>query len=229
MKYNNIEANIQIVEKDSESHKKLKNYISDNFSKKFRITKKKVEEFLKIKKEKDELDIKVVLAYHNKNSNRVLYFDQHLDNPKRYDLFENIKEGEEVEMHISDNDYGKIFERMGKLGLVDYTLEEKISEYEKITLEVINNKGLHLKPISQVVKVVNRYETPVYMRKDNHEGMYSTMIDGEKYVDARSAISLMFLAAKRGDKIKIAVKKGNNSKKVIKSIEDLFISGFYDN
>ena len=229
MKYNNIEDSIQIVEKDSESHNKLKNYISDNFSKKFRITKKKVEEFLKIRKENDELDIKVVLAYHNKNSNRVLYFDQHLDNPKKYDLFENIKEGEEVELHISDNDYSRILGRIGKLGLVDYIFEEKISEYEKITLNVINNKGLHLKPISQVVKVVNRYETPVYMRKDNHEGMYNTMIDGEPYVDARSVISLMSLAAKRGDKIKVAVKRGNNSKKVIKSIEELFISGFDDN
>jgi phosphocarrier protein HPr len=78
---------------------------------------------------------------------------------------------------------------------------------------VINRAGLHTRPSAAIVKVTSKYESDIFFL---FEGLF---------INAKSIIGVMTLAAGQGSKILITI-DGNDEKEAMTEIVDLFETGF---
>ena len=76
----------------------------------------------------------------------------------------------------------------------------------KKKIRVANPQGLHARPASNFVRLVNRFESDVMVRKDDER------------VDGKSIMSLMTLAANHGAILEIEV-SGPDAEQAMKEIE----------
>lgn len=82
---------------------------------------------------------------------------------------------------------------------------------EQVTLTVAH--GLHLTPISQIVRLALGFESAITISFDG------------KAADAKSAFDLMLLAAPFGARLTVAA-KGSDAQQALNSVADLFRNGF---
>ena len=79
---------------------------------------------------------------------------------------------------------------------------------------VITNKlGLHARPAALFVKVSNRFESEIWVEKDDEQ------------VNGKSIMGLMMLAAGHGSKVLVTA-EGKDAEKAIEGLEALILSGF---
>lgn len=83
---------------------------------------------------------------------------------------------------------------------------------EKIIV-VSNKMGLHTRPAAMLVQALIKYESSVKIIKDDFD------------IDAKSIMGIMTLAAEKGTCLKFVV-DGPDEDKVLKELEELFISNF---
>ena len=82
---------------------------------------------------------------------------------------------------------------------------------EEIT--VVNKLGIHARPAAALVQTVLAYECDVFISYNGNR------------VNAKSIMGLLTLAATRGSRLTV-VCKGDDAEAAMKSIRDLFASGF---
>ena len=85
----------------------------------------------------------------------------------------------------------------------------------KKKIKIINPQGLHARPASTFVKIANRFESDVIVRKS-----------GES-VSGKSIMSLMTLAANHGSTIEVEV-SGSDAEEAIKALEEFLTSDHED-
>ena len=79
---------------------------------------------------------------------------------------------------------------------------------------IINNKlGLHARPAALFVKISNRFESEIWVEKDDEQ------------VNGKSIMGLMMLAAGQGSRVTVTA-EGEDADAAIKGIEALIDSGF---
>lgn len=79
---------------------------------------------------------------------------------------------------------------------------------------IISNKlGLHARPAALFVKISNRFESEIWVEKDDEQ------------VNGKSIMGLMMLAAGHGSRVTVTA-KGHDADEAIKGIEALINSGF---
>ena len=79
---------------------------------------------------------------------------------------------------------------------------------------IINNKlGLHARPAALFVKVSNRFQSEIWVEKDDEQ------------VNGKSIMGLMMLAAGQGSRV-VVTAKGEDAEQAIEGIEALIVSGF---
>lgn len=112
------------------------------------------------------------------------------------------------------------------------TIEETLIDgqpWSTLNLEVINPLGVHARPSGLIVQTATPYQKEVYLvvleRKEEDGGM-SPGNPASKY-NCKSIFNLLGLETGKGSKLKLYV-QGNDeeSKKMARSIEELFTSGF---
>ena len=81
---------------------------------------------------------------------------------------------------------------------------------------VINEKGLHTRPSTELVKCASSFKSQV------------TLSTPDLTVNAKSLLGILMLAASRGAKIKIEA-EGEDAEKAIKALVDLAHNKFYIN
>ncbi len=80
----------------------------------------------------------------------------------------------------------------------------------------INNKlGLHARPAALFVKVSNRFESEIWVEKDNEQ------------VNGKSIMGLMMLAAGQGSKVLVTA-KGDDAEQAIEGLEALIVNDFQE-
>lgn len=84
----------------------------------------------------------------------------------------------------------------------------------KRKIQIRNSQGLHARPASLFVKIANRFESEVIVRKDAEE------------VSGKSIMGLLTLAANRGSTVEIEV-KGEDAEQAMKALEE-FLTGECD-
>lgn len=82
---------------------------------------------------------------------------------------------------------------------------------EEIT--VVNKLGIHARPAAALVQTVLAYECDVFISYNGNR------------VNAKSIMGLLTLAATRGSRLTV-VCKGDDAEAAMKSIKDLFATGF---
>lgn len=78
---------------------------------------------------------------------------------------------------------------------------------------ICNPEGLHARPAAKFVKLSNRFESEIWVRRDDEE------------VNGKSIMGLMMLAAEQGAVIHISV-DGTDAEEAITRIGELIESGF---
>ncbi|WP_103021531.1 HPr family phosphocarrier protein [Salinibacter altiplanensis] len=76
-----------------------------------------------------------------------------------------------------------------------------------------NRAGLHTRPASMLVKTASRFESAVYLCRDNYE------------INGKSVIGVMTLAAEQGAVLTLVV-EGEDETEAADAIEALFEDGF---
>lgn len=82
---------------------------------------------------------------------------------------------------------------------------------EEIT--VVNKLGIHARPAAALVQTVLAYECDVFISYNGNR------------VNAKSIMGLLTLAATRGSRLTVSC-KGEDAEAAMKSIKDLFATGF---
>lgn len=83
----------------------------------------------------------------------------------------------------------------------------------KAKVIITNELGLHARPLSKWLQVVNKYDVEVEVLKE------------EKKYNGKSMISLMKMAAQKGDELVIEI-KGKDENNALKELIDLVKNGF---
>ena len=86
----------------------------------------------------------------------------------------------------------------------------------KKRIKIINPQGLHARPASVFVKIANRYESEVTVRK------------GSEAVNGKSIMGLMTLAANQGSVLELEV-SGPDAEKAMAELEQFLSSDTDDN
>ena len=82
-------------------------------------------------------------------------------------------------------------------------------------LKIKNLKGLHARPSAKLVKAANKFDADIYV------------IKGDQVVDGKSIMSIMQLAAAKGEEITIKA-VGPDAEEAVKSISYLVKSKFFE-
>jgi phosphocarrier protein HPr len=81
------------------------------------------------------------------------------------------------------------------------------------TITVTNELGLHARPSAQLVETVSRFESEVYITRD------------DLTINAKSIMGVMMLAAEKGAVLHFRA-SGNDAEAAIKAIESIFADKF---
>jgi phosphocarrier protein len=76
-------------------------------------------------------------------------------------------------------------------------------------LKIRNNLGLHARAAARIVKLVDRYNAKLYLKKDTQEA------------DGSSILSILTLSCPRGTEVEARV-VGNDSEDLMKELSELF-------
>lgn len=77
----------------------------------------------------------------------------------------------------------------------------------KRKVQIKNFQGLHARPASLFVKIANRFESDIIVRKDSEE------------VSGKSIMGLLTLAANRGSTVEIEI-SGSDAEEAMKALEE---------
>lgn len=78
---------------------------------------------------------------------------------------------------------------------------------------IINKLGLHARPAAQLVKTASKFESEIFLRRDNLE------------VNAKSIMGVMMLAAEKGAKIMV-IAKGKDEVEALRAMVEVFGTKF---
>ena len=98
------------------------------------------------------------------------------------------------------------------MGLLSRKSETKASR----EIEIVNQKGLHARPCSKIVKLAGSFRSEVWVTKDSDT------------VNGKSIMGLMMLAAGFGSRLTISC-EGADSEEALAALEKLILSKFDEN
>jgi phosphocarrier protein HPr len=75
-------------------------------------------------------------------------------------------------------------------------------------LTIKNDRGLHTRPSTELVRCASTFESEIFLRHQRH------------YVNAKSLLGILMLAAAKGSKITIEA-RGNDAEKAVESLINL--------
>jgi len=81
------------------------------------------------------------------------------------------------------------------------------------TVRLVNEQGLHLRPADRVVRMANSFSAEIQLGK------------GEQFVDGKSILSIIGLAAEEGTELRI-VAQGADAHEAVDALVELIESGF---
>ncbi|NOY98127.1 MAG: HPr family phosphocarrier protein [Chloroflexi bacterium] len=87
---------------------------------------------------------------------------------------------------------------------------------QKITLQVINEVGLHARPASEFVKLAGQFKANLQMRN---------ITTNSSAVDAKSILSVLMLGVERGHEIELTG-EGEDETQAIQALRELIESDF---
>ncbi len=87
---------------------------------------------------------------------------------------------------------------------------------QKITLQVINEVGLHARPASEFVKLAGQFKANLQMRN---------ITTNSSAVDAKSILSVLMLGVERGHEIELTG-EGEDEAQAIQALRELIESDF---
>lgn len=85
----------------------------------------------------------------------------------------------------------------------------------EITLEVLNERGLHARPVTRIAQTASKYKSEVTLSRDGQTA------------NAKSVMGMLLLACARGAKVTVRA-SGPDAREVVDAIQALFTAHFGD-
>jgi len=70
----------------------------------------------------------------------------------------------------------------------------------KVDVVIQSENGLHIKPASTLAALASQFDCEVYLCRDNMD-YYNFILQGKKYLNVKSILGLLTMAAKKGDSL----------------------------
>lgn len=86
-----------------------------------------------------------------------------------------------------------------------------MSNFVKRRIQIRNSQGLHARPASLFVRIANKFESEIIVKKD------------DEIVNGKSIMGLLTLAANQGSFLDIEI-SGNDAEAAMKALEDFLTS-----
>jgi len=86
---------------------------------------------------------------------------------------------------------------------------------KNVTLQIINEVGLHARPAAQFVQLAGKYQAKITVRN---------MTAGSNWVNAKSILSVLTLGAEKGHEVELQA-EGPDEAQAIEGLADLIRSG----
>lgn len=95
-----------------------------------------------------------------------------------------------------------------------------------INVVIQNQNGLHIQPSSTLAVLARKFDCEVYLHR---EGMdyCNFVLQGKKYLNVKSVLGLLTVAAQRGDALEF-IATGAQAQKALEAVAKLINSGFHD-
>ena len=108
------------------------------------------------------------------------------------------------------------------------------AKHDRTPVELQNKLGLHSRAANLFVKQAMGYESEIGLingvsaEELSRDGLYSTVdIHGKKYMDGKSIMSILMIAAEKGTKLELAA-EGEDCHKAIHELSDLIMNRKFD-
>lgn len=95
-------------------------------------------------------------------------------------------------------------------------MDKREPQLAKGVLTILNDRGLHSRPSTEIVRCASRFQSEIKLVHNNFE------------VNARSLVGILMLAAPKGAEI-IITAKGTDAEKAVNALIDLAENKFYIN
>jgi len=165
------------------------------------------------------------IAYHEQN--KLLYLKQ--DIPASHihgGIVSKIGSEESFSWEAHGESYSDLASKTEKYVLSENP-EKNENGYESVTAKITNKLGLHARAAGTFVKEAVKYKADIYVRNGKDVPLADVEIHGKKYIDGKSIMGLLTLAAGNGSNLEILA-KGEDSKKAISGLAEIITNKFYE-
>lgn len=183
-----------------------------------------VKEIITITKTKEGADVDIKVDYNIKSKHEEVALTQHEEESAIQKHMPGLKPGEKGIISIIGKSY---IEDANQLGQSTQSVEPEEVEngYHHRAVLITNKLGMHARPASSFVIEARKYFSEIYVHNSSLKDYGDISINGKNYVDGKSIMSLMTLAASKGTKLEI-ITKGQDARQALCSLEQLVKSGF---
>jgi phosphotransferase system HPr (HPr) family protein len=94
--------------------------------------------------------------------------------------------------------------------------------FNRISLVIQNEKGLHMQPVSDVAALAARFDCDIYVHKSGMN-YYNFLLEGRPYMNVRSILGFLSLGIQLGETVEFIV-TGSQSKEALAALEKLLKS-----
>jgi phosphocarrier protein len=143
---------------------------------------------------------------------------------------DNLEQGQEIEKHkclrslAEGRDIGRASaaeEWCQKYAHIWRTERESLERngFEKVLVTVQNKEGLHLRPVSAVASLAEKFDCDIYVHR---EGMqyYNFLLEGRPYMNVRSILGLLSVGTTLGDTLEF-IATGSQAVQALKALAEL--------
>lgn len=183
--------------------------------------------FKVIKKDDGAYVFEGALAYYEKGKNKILYLNQDLHESHIHGtVISQMIPKEELSWEEEAKTYQELASKLEKYILSDNPNHNE-NGYDHAIVEITNNLGMHARAAAKFVSEAIKYKSEIYVRNGKDVPLADVEIAGKKYVDGKSIMSLLTLAAGQGSLLEIIV-QGNDSDRALNNLAALVKNKFYE-
>jgi phosphocarrier protein len=167
------------------------------------------------------------IAHHEEKKERIVYLRQMVYGAHIHgDFISKLDSEDEISSDFHAQTSAELASKIEKLFLTDHPVHSE-NGYTHTSVELTNKSGMHARPAAAFVEVCNKYQSDIYVRNGKDSPLADIEIKGKKYIDGKSIMSLLTLAAEKGNQLEI-IAQGEDSKQAIDSLVTLIKCKFHE-
>jgi phosphocarrier protein HPr len=141
---------------------------------------------------------------------------EQMEEIRKHKYLRSLKEGYDIGEITAAVEWSEMYAHIWRAEKESLEKNGFIKEF----LVVRNEKGLHMRPSSAIAKLTCQFDCDVYVSKEKME-YYNFLLDGKGYINVKSVLGLLALAAVRGEVLEF-IATGSQAKEALDAIANMY-------